>query len=680
MEEQKGSESPVQITSDKMEFGTLKITDSLNKKALEAVTSRLDSVQEIHNQKVKEWDEIETIYSSESTLQDKETLAQINSRQMYNAVEDWTAVIVDGLLSVSPCIKVKPRPGKSIMTADQAYKIEKSLWRNAEETDFQEQLELGTREGVKTGIFCFKDPYRQDENWRLVKKQRPKMLEFGKIKIKLPVNESYLEQEITTEGTAPLIAVDPRNLFFRKDRITWVIERMQVSLDTVKRLKETYNIYDNLDGLEKLGIDAKETSDPETTAASLDGDVILYEGHHIPIKFESEDGTPDLVGQTVMCIVTVANKERVVRVQVSPYREVPYLITSFIPRRKSTYGIGVGEAIKSLVIEYNTRRNQSLDANTFGLYGMIIANTKFIKDRNQLKIRQNGVIEIRGTDRTPAEVLSFIRPPVEYVSAAQGIMQDVRSEIGETTRLKTPMTGEKISPTASATEAANMYKESLKSVKIILNRIDRNIVQKYFERAYIYLVLNRKDPWFIEVEPPKGGMNEQTNPMAENSISNYMEISPEDIYTDGIEIDVLGSKNLENEVVQRNQTMQFIDLAAKYASQPMENDAGQQVVFDMYRAFNKLAATFGETNPSSLWKVLPPPPPPAPEPGMPEDAGQMLERIKAQVKGGGAPGAGRPPAVGGQGTGAPMAPRMQDKAPQSGMLLRKPLNAPTRNI
>jgi len=643
-----GKQPSVQIIEgEKITWGTLDLSsESMRNRAKKAVLDRISAVQSQHDELVDRCDKWERIWKIGSVEKTKETVSNIGSTDAWNAVEDWTATIMDTVFGIDPMIQVKGR--KRTLPPDLKDRILNVLVDNAKQTHIEEESEVGIREGVKLGTFTFKTPYQMDEEPKMLIKERMKVYKVGSLTIPLPIKEKYVEQGIEVEDRPALKHVDLRKLYFRHDKITWMIEEINESWPQIERLAEESNVYGNLEKAKKTAYptsneaDANTKSDAKTDntaqVESLDGDALLQEAHHIPFQFKDDDPVPDeYKGKKVLCIITLANKSEVIRIQPTPFKEIPYEICPLFKQAGSVLGIGIVEIIESMIIEYNTRKNMSLDNNTFGLYCMVVANMRYVKKKEQLKIRQNGVIELKDLPAGTGvrDVVDFIRPPVEYGQMAEGLLGRIQAEIQRTTRLKGVLSGEKIAPNPSATEMASIAKEALKSVKIILRRIDRNIFEKYFERAYIMMILNRQKSWTIEMEvdvptiDPQTGqpmIDPQTGQPATKKQSNWQEITPEQIYSDGIEIKMLGTSHMQDEVVTQHKLMQSMDLAGKFLPGPVPNEKGQMVIFNRFKAFNDILHALSIENVDDYWIPAPPPPPapmPMAAPNMPPNGAGM---------------------------------------------------------
>ena len=122
--------------------------------------------------------------------------------------------------------------------------------------------------------------------------------------------------------------------------------------------------------------------------------------------------------------------------------------------------------------------------------------------------------------------------------------------------------------------------------------------------------------------PQQPGLPPEMQPQPQNPVieeSQILEITPEQIYSDGIDITALGVSFMRDEVVVRQQQMQKLDLLMKYSQVPLVNEKGQPVQIDFYKQLRDLMISFGEERPDDVFVIQPPPPPPpppsAPNPG-----------------------------------------------------------------
>jgi len=594
-----------QIITQKMEFGTLPLTKDLMEQAKKAVLSRFKGNEEEHKNKVDRLDKYEEMYRGGDVLSDSETKAKVSPMDGFNLVEDWVALTMDGLVSIDRPFDIIGR--KQNLSPSQNRVIRKVLKENWDTTDFEGGFELSVREMFKCGTLWAKTPYVVQQETRMVVKdieeeeKSPEGISISK------QTKKGLEEVIDTEDYPGFYPVDGRRLYYRAKKPSWFIELIDSNWSHVLVQAEK-KLYENIEKAKKTEypIGDRPTDKMEDKAevnyddmVEADGDVELMEAHHIPLQIK---------GKKILCIVTIINRTEVIRVQPTPYQKPPYIVHSFIPQPGSVDGIGLLQLVELLYKELTSRRRLSLDANSFGLYCMIAANMKYIKKKKQLAIRPHGLIELKEVDRPISEILQFIRPPVEYITAAENLMTKVQADIIRTSRLKGVMAGEKISPTPSATEMQSMIKEAYKSVKIIFKRLCRGVISEWLQRAYVMDILNREKSWTIQWD------SKNIDPLSGKEIATqpWVEVTPQQIYTDGIDIRILGLAHMENDIVTRHQKLQKFELLAKYAEAPFMDEEGKPVKPNLYKAFMDVLRTFGEDRPEDNFLTAPPPPvPPA---------------------------------------------------------------------
>ena len=615
-----------QEITPKMEYGTLELTDELKESAKEAMTSRFNAVKSDREDKVKLYDDWEDLYIAGSGGKDNQTLAQVMTTDGYNSVEDWVAFIMDGMFPVDPNFEVKGR--KAIIRPEQIEHITKVLNSNMKDTDYEDEFEDATRQGAKLGTLVSKKIWSIDKEPALRVITKNKLINNEEIldSENKPLTEQNLEQELEIEERPLYKFVNLRKLYFRPDKITWMIELIDSNWSEVERLaNQDTPLYTNIKKAKKTKYPSGDEPDDEQKKASksdtkdksvqdIDNDVELMEGHHVPLMIPV-DGNPNKKKRT-LCTIVLANRAEVIRVQPSQDRTIPYLITKFF-KKTGSEGLGLMELLEKQLREINTRRTQALDANTHGLRGMKAVNMKYIKKPEQLKIRPDGIIELKGTDKPIEQIIQFYRPPVEYANIAMALLDRIVNDIIRTTRMKGILAGEKVTPQPSASEWAGMMKEALKSVKLILKRIAKGQIEGWLEWAYIANVLNRQKSWMIPIEVKKETPGMPGMPPIEKTETQWIEKSPRDLYTNGIDIEVLGVAYMEDTIVARHQQMQKMDLLAKYGTLPLYNDMGQEVVPDFYKHLRKLLINFGDEKPDDGFRLKPAPPVMPGFPGLP---------------------------------------------------------------
>lgn len=578
------------VISDKQEFGTLKLTDELRAQAQQAVMERFTLAEDSRRKIERDWNRFYNIYRNSEALSENNSRSNVFWPITYNAVEDYVAQLMSVFGDLKTLIEVSGKRRDLDVQTTKAIKT--VLLENLRDADWESELEDIFRWGVTFGTFSMKCGWQRDEKPTLKKVNEIQFLESVKGKLKIPIGmNSKVMEGIEVDDRPQFEYVDLRNLYFRPDKITWVIERIKTSWHELAKMQER-GLYDipeevygtTMDDDEFVNIDRDRVS--EDAFEMMDNDVELLEAHHIPLNIK---------GKRVLCIVSLANRE-VIRVQPTPYREVPYLIVPFLPQRGSVYGRSLVETIEPLQAEINTRYQQTLDANSLGIYSMMAVNTRYLVDpEKDLKIRKNGVIRLKGTDRPISEIFQFMRPPTEQIAASTNLLDRLMQITQTTTRLKGVASGEKVSPTASATEIVNITKQALKSMLLLYKRIDRDLIVEWFERAYTMNVLNKQKPWVVKVDQTKKSLFGVTTTNPE-----VLEIKPEDIYTDGVDF-VFNGVTQEKQSIDRMQDMQLLNLLSGLAEAPLTNEEGRDVRVNLHKVIHDVVRGFEKDNPEEYF-------------------------------------------------------------------------------
>ena len=612
-------------------FATLPLTEELKKQAKEAMIKRFDGVKADREKKFKEYDQIDKLYTA-NTSGDKDTLANVMTLDGFNSVEDWVALEIDAMFPSDPWFDLQG--SKSPLDPIKKEKIKKVLQRNNRRTEFELEHEDVARQGFKYGTLVSKITYQVEEESAIRLVNQPKMV--GEMQAKdengKPLTEDVIEEYIDEEDYTAYRKISLRNLYFRKDKLNWVIELINSSWSFINRNE---NLFENLEAARKTSIQDKKDY-------QLDDDVEIMEGHMIPL---------DIEGKKVLCLIVMINREEVVRVLPYPYQKLAYRFTQFFVD-EGVEGRGLIDLLKRMLLEINTRRTQALDANTHGLYGMKAVNMRYIKKPEQLRIRKDGLIELKETDKPIDQIIQFYRPPVEYASIAMGLMDKITFDIQRSTRLKGVLAGEKISPNPSVSEYQGMMKEALKSVKVILRRIARTQIEEYLEQAYYNGIMNRSKSWQIPIKktimvpkpPPIDPMTGQPmlDPMTGLPVPPQMvpmeveiieQITPQDILTDGLDIQAVGVTYMTDEIVMRHQILQKLDMLVKYSQLPLINEQGEAVQPDFYKQIKRLMISFNDDKPDENFKPLPPPPPIPMGPSVEQNPNNMRPKQPSQNMG-----------------------------------------------
>jgi len=611
------------IVSEKIQLGTMELTPELKEDAKKAVIDRWESVKANRKEAIDKYDIYESLYTAGqySSGKAKQTVANVMTTNAFNAIEDWVALVMDYLFPVDPPFQVKAR--NTYMSDEKLDLIAKVLNGNMKDTNFMMEFEKVARQGFKLGTFVAKASYELEEKDAVRVVSEDKYLDGKAIKDDgETMKETKVEEYIDIDDHPIYKPVDLRRLAFRPDKLNWIIEFIDDDWSNVE-IGATKGIYSNLekakktsypgdnDGTDKELMNMHDIELKDNSIRTIDTDVELMEAHNIPLDIEV-DGKKI----KVLCLITLANRTEVIRVQPYPYKKLAYLFNQFF-EKPGVEGMGLIEILEKMLNETNTRRKQALDANTMGLYGMKAVNMKYIKHPSQLKIRKDGLIELKATDKPIDQIVSFFRPPTEYSNIAMNLVDKIALDIINTTRLKGVLSGEKVTPNPTATEWAGMLKEALKSVKMIIKRISHYQIEAWLERAYIMNIFNRQKSWKLPINMK---MPEEISGK-ENDVQNtFIEISPDQVYSEGIKIEAIGVAYMEDQVVNRHQQLQLLDTLVKYSQLPLINPMGQMVEPNFYKLMRDVIIKFGNEDPDSFFLPKPPPPPMLP-PNMPPQGG-----------------------------------------------------------
>lgn len=578
------------LITDKQEFGTFKLTDDLKADAEKAVMDRFTLAENSRRRIEKDWDRWYNIYRNSETLSQDDSRTNVFWPITFNAVEDYVAQLMSVFGDLKSLMEVSGKKQEIDIQTQQT--ILTVLFENLRMGNWESEVENIFRWGTVFGTFSVKCGWQRDENPVLRKFNEINFLEAinGKLKIPVGINKKVV-QEIEIEDRAQFEYVDLRNLYFRPDKITWIIERIKTTWHDIAKFRERglYEISDDvlatpLPDDEFIKIDRDRVSEDEFE--SMDNDVELLEAHHIPL---------DIKGKRILCLITLANR-KVIRVQPTPFRETPYLIVPFLPQRDSVFGRSLVETIEPLQQEINTRYQQTLDANSLGIYSMMAVNVRYLVDAEKdLKIRKNGVIRLKGTDRPISEIFQFLRPPTDQIAASTNLLDRLMQITQTTTRLKGVSSGEKITPTASATEVISITKQALKSLLLLYKRIDRDIFVEWFNRAYTMNVLNKQKPWTIKIKETKQNIFGITKVE-----SKIVEIEPEDIYTDGVDFVFTGITQ-ERQAIDRMQDMQLLNLLSGLTGIPLTDKEGNSVKVNIHKVVSDVLRGFEKDNPEEYF-------------------------------------------------------------------------------
>lgn len=613
-EQAKSSKTKPEQKVKKMEFGTLPLSEDLKKRAKEWVLERYKAVYSDWQARNAEYDKQEKQYWGTGGVARnyQSDITNLFIPETFKHTEGWKSLIMNTLHAVAPPVKPKRRAEE--VEENTLNAIADTVWYVARETKVRQVDEKIIGQGVKYGTFAYKIIWDMTE----VEQYEKKKGKDGE------GNNAWLDDFYSTPRDMPVKAfVDLRNLIYRADieKPSWVIERIVTQQWKIDNQAKQYNLYDNLDKAKKTVFpksldptkDQKEIAKKTPTAKieELDEDVELFEYHGL---FDIKKN-----GRRVPCLITLYNREEVIRVQKSPYFKFPYKIFPFLPVEGSCTGKGIPELIRILQGELNDAGNQGFDNKTFMLYCMVAYNEQFIKNKDDLDIRPKGRIRVKG-NKNIQEVLQFHTPP-NFTGTVDAHINRIKGDITDLTKMRSPMLGVQTSPRASATEVASIIEQSTKEVALILRRLEENLMEEYFTDAFQMIQQNIDRAWWVERLHGEEKIFEQ--------------ITPEQLYANVV-FEAQGVFHIQNIAVAVKSAQNTLALLQKYAGREIEKEPNKRVRVKEYAAIEDVLRAEGIKDIDRYFIPVeaPPPPPPMPSPeGVPRFIRGATPRLGAELGG-----------------------------------------------
>lgn len=661
------------------ESGTLNITPDLAKNAVTALTLRIDATKQYTQDRVERIDENFTEYWQKfGTKEDAQT--DMPFPETFNAVEDWVDDLSGTFVDLVDHLEVKD-PGDTleeflvksleVSEADVSQRLgfwtslikmffpkEKSEMKSRyyfqkldaikqmmkyglNKSGFDKQKEEYFLNGVVSGMFVFKEGFGGTSTHKLKVHDQTS-----------GTNERTLgnfDYEIEEEQVFQFNAVDPRNLIFRKDSIPWMIEKVNTNLysildetfdaegkpmdtasydkDMVKKVIEHFKLTGfttnatqaDMDAMLSSQVDSDGDGEQASDIWDIDGDIIVYEAHHVPmvLPLTDKDGkVKHSVVKSMMTFVQIGEGLFVpIRIQPTPYYQLPYKIRNFFIDPKDVAGRGLVEVLKLMQDTINNLIQFSVDLAEFALWGVLIVDPNYFEDVDQLgRLNPRDVIKakvLNGDDINSK--FSWLRPPTDALAAMNNMLPTLVNMFRRTSR-KGP-TGDKITPNPSATEFESIAKELTKSVNRVVNRIESALVEM-LEDMYIYTLQNRKDYFSLKIRGAR--LRNDGDELDKSSLLSLMDenekfiqadklvkLTPNELFVNGIEFKLKVVKDKEKEAVEKQQSLQMIDLLQKIGAltdpntgQPkvFVDDSGAKVVVDEYKLLDKVMHLFDFTD------------------------------------------------------------------------------------
>lgn len=251
------------------------------------------------------------------------------------------------------------------------------------------------------------------------------------------------------------------------------------------------------------------------------------------------------------CLITILDKEYVVRSELNPYdiQEKPYLWVPWESIEGTSLGCGVPQLAERSQIALNDFTNQIMDNITAILDCMKVVDDLAEIPDSQLKSRPNGIIR----SKTGVEAVKFLPPALtanEGLKAVQMAKEDIRNATEATMSLQ----GLPARYGTTASEYKQQGAAAARGVFAKVREIEDRIIKEFLRKAYCYDLqfMARED--FIRV------LGEKAAPLI-GTIDDPILVK-EAIRGD-YDFIPLGVTQLEDKIVSAQQQMNYFNLISK---------------------------------------------------------------------------------------------------------------------
>jgi len=523
--------------------------------------------------------------------------------------------------------------------------INRSEFKNVNQKG-EEALNSFLTMGLISGHFCYKEVWGSKRKFKL---NRHQTTDSKKGKTSLGTFQYTLDDEEVYQ----FIPQDTRNLIFRQDRIDWVIEKIDTKFSTLMTMtvdakgKVKDNAMFDVERLKKIAEKIKEVPKTQDDKANqnilnaqstdinmdeimeLEGDVTVFEGHHIPLKLK------DRVAMCIITLVQIGGDESAeyfpIRIQETPYFELPYKFTNFFEDKADVAGMGLPHLVEVIQEQLNTLIAFSHDMMNMAVWGILAIDEDVLEDPTQLdNITPKVPIKVKNmAGKSVRDIINWYTPPIEIINFVQPMIEQLRDVLNRLSRKGS--TGQKISPNPSATEASNIISESEKSVNRLALRLN-GLFEKMVTNMYVYYMLNREESMKINVtaqrlvDPNEAKeVQPEINSSIISEVEKSIEITPEDIFIDGLNFKVSAVETADKQAVERQQAMQSLNLLLPLATDPATggekiyiDQNGTQHTMDTFKLISEVSNTLGL---GTFWKKPTQQQQPAPTPLSPQGRG-----------------------------------------------------------
>ena len=477
---------------------------------------------------------------------------------------------------------------------------------------FPKLIEDFINSGIASGSFWCRDYWGDNQTYRLKS------------------GDEGLGLEIDSEDIYKFTPLDPRNLIHRKTKKhSWLIEKkpdvkfsdlLTHVLDDEGKVKPDA-IYD-YEMLKKVAEylkskgskqDQSSKSDSELEQMEsdeillIDGDINFYEGHHIPLVFPGGKHAR----KAMISAINIGDENNVdlVIIQAVPTPYVlglPYHSCTMFNKGNDPAGVGVPELLEKLEDIVNEISGFSTDICNLGLYGIMLIDADCAPaDRDMKQVMPRDVIKLKNLKgRTAQQVVEWLHPPTENVTASEQRLERLLRAIKRTARSKG---GEKQPNPVTATEITDMITEMQKSTNKVALRVNDLLIE-VLDRMYQYSLMNATETIKLKSKAYLVKGSKELALKMEGQLSNadhdvsekVINLTPTEIFVEGLRFKLKAIDNFQIQAVEKQQTMQtvttlynvsaFIDIAT---GQPKvyKDETGAEMVLSEYKLISKFLRT-----------------------------------------------------------------------------------------
>ena len=643
---------------------TIPLTDELKSQAKQAVELRIKGTSAYTEERLQRiQDAYKQYLNDQSFASQGNTISELFIPETFNAVEDWSDDIykifkdmltsieltdpgydLDEFLGKSLPVSAGDEQGiakKGIMGAIPLIKQKLGLGIKNENYFFSKRdaikkyllnswIKSGAEKkmfkflfmGLISGEFCCKDTYGPTMEPNLVFK-----------------DDKGMDMELDQEMAYRFTPIDTRNLIYPKNNRNWVIELIHTNFSTIVAQcvdekgepidTAPYDINMLKKVAEYLKAQTSNTARKEPpdykgdivndTSTDLpngdiniwdvDGDITLYEGHHIPLILPDRKkpyktlvtcfnfGGDSSSGSQELNIIPIGARK-------TPFVVgIPYNVESVFEGDGEMAGRGIPEVIKPIQVALNTTFNLTLDQLTLGLYGVMVVDADVLKDKASMKdLTPREILFLKSLKgRKVADVIQWLQTPSTNIANGQMMVNTLTNMTDKTSRKGFPAQG--LGHKASAGEvqnAAAAANRAVTKVSLKLNQLFLTVIY----RMYMYNLLNSTSYFDIKMKGYKtldknaqvNDQNIMADPANFQEVEKVIKLTPQELFAKGIQFNITAIDSMDKKSVERQQFMQAFNILkgggfmTDQTGMPhiMEDDGGTKVKISEYRAVKKL--------------------------------------------------------------------------------------------